>query len=77
MDETHYRVGEGVFIEGVNRNERECYVIEPLDFLNSLDSGYMIINNIVDEYMNLLVYSDKYVLKVVTTSFGKYLYTYD
>ena len=72
-DETHYTVGERIYIEGVNRNGRGGVVVEPSDFLNILDSGFMITDNIVTAYMHMLVHSNKFVLNIQNTYFWNFL----
>jgi len=65
----NYNVGEHVYIEGVNKNGKGGIIVEPSDFVNILESGYMITDNIVNSYMNLLVHSEKYELSIVSSFF--------
>ena len=69
FNEVNYNMGGRVYIEGVTKNGRGGIIVEPCDFVNILESGFMITDNIVNSYMNLLVHSEKYDLSIVSSFF--------
>ena len=71
VNSSSYTFGDRIFIESTKYSRKGCggIVVEPADILHLLDTGYMITDNIVNGYMNLLVNSVEFPLKVVTTHF--------
>ena len=71
-------LGDHIFIEPTKHNRKGCggIIVEASDFLHLLDTGYMIIDNIVNRYMNLLVNSIEIPMKIVSTQFLILLKTY-